>query len=193
MSAKLVIFIGTGHDAEKVFHELKDKELRKLGVRAAGLANSYLDKVSEPCSLKYTKSHEEEVIAQIKAANVDYAVGKLSCIDLGIVGYDVYTIRRTFTHNKVKYIQMYSVMCGGEKVFYGSNKQDAEKCMCEYAMKYPGAKIKVVYDYKVDPKTSLVESAVAVLKTMSTPPKSKLGKEIYEKHKYLYFGYVNVL
>ena len=147
---------------------------------------------------KFTNNNQKKASERIKKYFEDEEGNKnyLDCIDLGIVGYQVTTVKKqnnTSKNSTPKFKKMYIVRSGNyndDKVLFSSeDKKKAEDEMLRVATRYPHARCVVGYELVAG---NDVLSTVSVKRVMhkSKPSKVAANATVMALHKYIFFGWV---
>lgn len=143
---------------------------------------------------KYTKTREESAI---KFANSDMKnVGKrvANYIDLGVVHYEVITLKKEHTGAKPRYKMQYVVKNGifDSKTIKGfDTKKEADDYAISLAIKSPKSDLYVEKEYVLIEGKSITTLIVKDVKTYKSKPNLKPmpNRIIRPIHKYIFYGW----
>ena len=125
-----------------------------------------------------------------KARDDEYTLdkGTLVCIDLGVVSYDVISVKLDKKSNKPKFELKYIIKDNDNVLYSNTNKQMAEINLCKLAIEHPNAIL--IKEYELVSGSSIIAiPQINIKSTKSKPKQVPNGKVLKEKHKYIFFGY----
>lgn len=193
MGATFVQYVTEGYDINLSFEELKRKYVQEYGNNGytGTIASCYLGYLFKKFDGKYVKKNSTEANKIVdKARNDELTLdkGSLVCIDLGVVSYDIISVKLDKKSNKPKFELKYIIKDDNKVLYSNTNKQMAEINLCKLAIEHPNAIL--IKEYELVSGSSIIAiPQINIKSTKSKPKQVPNGKILKEKHKYIFFGY----
>ena len=193
MGATFVCYTVEGYDIQTTFNELKEKYIREFGNNGytGTIASCHLGYSAKKFIGKYNKKNSTEANKLIdKARDDEYPMDKgcLASIDLGVVSYDIISVKLEKTKNKPKYELKYLIKDNSKTLYSDKNKQKVEEVLTQLAIEHPNAILS--QEYELISGSNVLATPNITIKSMKSKPKeTPKNKVLKEKHKYVFFGY----
>lgn len=196
MGANFICHTLTGYTARDTFNPFRDDQAEKYGSDYYGgtFGSTNLGYVRTLTTGLCTKEIEKEAKSILDQAEDDEKSTTVKGLDLGIVGYDIITVKKVKPTNpspakyEMGYI-LYDSILEKKVLAKGKDKKEMENKLLEMALEYPEAILKKTH-LLVSGTELVCELNVTTKRVTKKPTRSPKNAIIKEVHKYVFFGVV---